>query len=306
MLLADIGGTNSRLAVLKGKRFYQLKIYRTKGYKNLSSLIKEYLTEIRVDFPIEKAYLAVAGPVVEGKAKLTNLGWQVSSEELKKKFDFKEIFLVNDLHGLALGSSFLSPKDFKTLKKGKTKKRFPKVFLAPGTGLGVSVLIEKDKVLPSENGHIPFCALKKEEFLFLSYLEQQQEEVCWEKALSGKGVSLWYDFYFKQRLSPEEIFTLAKKGDQKGIKIVEIMLELLGRKTSELALTFLPEGGIYLSGGLVLGLKDFFNQKNFLDKFLTGYFKNLKMEFLLKRFAVKLITHPYPVLLGGLAILHNR
>ena len=84
------------------------------------------------------------------------------------------------------------------------------------------------------------------------------------------------------------------------------MLDLLGRKTSELALTFLPEGGIYLTGGLIAGLKEFLAKNNFLDKFLTGYFNNPKMDFLLERFPIKLITHPYPVLLGALAILRNR
>ncbi|HAA83478.1 MAG: Glucokinase [Thermodesulfobacterium sp. 37_54] len=306
MLVADIGGTNSRIGILKDREFLNIKVYPSKEHQNVYSIIERYFSEVFLENLPEKVYLAVAGPVFEDKAKLTNLGWEVSVKELKKKFNFKEVFLVNDLYGLALGSSFLSNKDLKTLKKGKTKKKFPRVFLAPGTGLGISVLIDEGIVLPSENGHTPFCPLKKEEYAFLEYLGTLNEEKCWEKALSGKAVSLWYQFYFNQTLSPEEIFNLAKKGEEKALKIVETMLELLGRKTSELALTFLPEGGIYLTGGLIAGLKEFLAKNNFLDKFLTGYFNNPKMDFLLERFPIKLITHPYPVLLGALAILRNR
>ncbi|WP_028841622.1 ROK family protein [Thermodesulfobacterium hveragerdense] len=306
MLVADIGGTNSRIGILKNRKILNIKIYLTKEHKNLYSILERYFSEVFLENLTEEVYLAVAGPVFEDKAKLTNLGWEVSVKELKKKFNFKEVFLVNDLYGLALGASFLSDKDLKTLKRGKTKKKFPRVFLAPGTGLGISFSIDEGIVLPSENGHTLFCALKKEEYAFLEYLGTLNEEKCWEKALSGKAVSLWYQFYFNQTLIPEEIFNLAKKGEEKALKTVETMVELLGRKASELALTFLPEGGIYLTGGLVSGLKEFLTKKNFLDKFLTGYFNNPKMDFLLERFPIKLIAHPYPVLLGALAILHNR
>lgn len=105
---------------------------------------------------------------------------------------------------------------------------------------------------------------------------------------------------------PEKITELAKTNNLKALAVIKKFFELLGRKISQLAFYSLPEGGIYIGGGVIQALKDFLENSEIKSAFLDGYFKNKKLEHLLKRFSINLILHPYPVLLGALAILHSQ
>lgn len=308
MLVVDVGGTYTKLGILEGKRIKNLVVYRSKDFRGFHDLLKFYVktTKIR-DFPKE-IYLAVAGPVIENRATLTNLGWKIKEEEIRRKYGFERVFLFNDLFSLALGYRFISRDYIKTIKKGFFKQKLPKVFIAPGTGLGEAVLLGENPtiVVPTEGGHTFFASLEKEEFAFIEFLKEKEEELSWEKALSGPALTRWYEFYFRETLSPEQICEQAKRKDKRALKVIGKVLELLGRKASQSALSFLAYGGIYIAGGLIKGLSSFLEKAEFKDRFLRGFFANLKMEGLLKKFTVRIILHPYPVLLGALAIHHNQ
>lgn len=312
ILLGDIGGTNCRLVLIKDKKrkFIALKVYKSSLFKNLYEVIENYLKEISnlIEEKIKIAVLAVAGPVFNKEAYLTNLNWKVSGEELKKKFNFKKVLLFNDLEALVGCIDFLKKEELILLKSGPTFKKFPKSFLALGTGLGEATLIKKRPliILPTEAGHTFFPPLKEEEWDFLKFLEEKGEELSWEKVISGKALSLWYEFFYKEKKSPEEVTFLAKNGDSSSLKVVFKVLELIGRKISQTALSSLPWGGIYLAGGVILGIKNFLINKEGFSFFQKGFLENFKMNYLLERFPVYIITHPFPGLLGVLSILRNR
>lgn len=308
MLVVDVGGTYTRVGILKEKKLNKFKIYKSKDFKDLYSLLEVYKQHSKIDIYPKEIFLAVAGPVIEKKAKLSNVGWEIEEKEIRRRFGFEKIILVNDLFSLALGFRFISRRYIKTLKKGDLRLKLPKVFIAPGTGLGEAVLIDENpiKVIPTEAGHSFFPCLKMEEFEFIEFLKKKEEELSWEKALSGPALTRWYEFYFKENLSSEQICENAKKHDKKALKVIVKILELLGRKASQAALNFLPYGGIYLTGGLIKGLLFFLEKDEFKNYFLEGFFANKKMEYLLEKFSIKIISHPYPVLLGALAIHHNQ
>jgi glucokinase len=310
ILIADIGGTNSRLALVKEKsnRFFKLKVYKSKEFKNFYQLVRFYFSDIKLKESPSVAILAVAGPVFKDKAHLTNLNWNISACYLKKSFGFKKVILVNDLYSLAASSLLMSKKYILRIKKGESNKKVPKAFIAPGTGLGEAILVRENPltILPTEGGHIFFSSLNEEEFGYFKFLKQKGEELSWEKALSGISLSYWYEYYWNEKLKPEKITELAKDNDSKATRVIKKFLELLGRKVSQLALFSLPQGGIYMGGGVVQALKDFFNEKEFEEAFWKGYFENKKMKSLLEKFEINILDHPYPVLLGALAILHNQ
>ncbi len=310
ILLADVGGTNTRLALVEKpyNKFLKLKKYKSKNYLNFYKIVEKYLEEIELDQKLEIAFFAVAGPVIKQEVHLTNLNWKISVKKLKEKFGFKKIILVNDLYALSASILILKNKDLLVIKRGTKLKREPKAFIALGTGLGEAVLIKEKPliILPSEGGHIFFSPLNEEEINYLKFLEKKQEELSWEKALSGKALTYWYEYYFNEIIEPEKISELAKNNHSKALKVIQKYFELLGRKISQLALYSLPEGGIYISGGVVQGLKEFFKRRDFKNKLLEGYFRNIKMRALLEKFSITLILHPNPTLLGALAILHNQ
>jgi glucokinase len=310
ILIADIGGTNSRLTLVrkKSKNFINLKVYKSKNFKDIYEVVKSYFSELDLKKIPNVAVIALAGPVIKDQAYLTNLNWKVSKYKLKKLFGFKEVILINDLQALSASIMLLKKSEILNIKGKKTLKKEPKAFIAPGTGLGEAILVKEKPltILPTEGGHIFFSPLNEEEFKYLKFLEKKGEELSWEKALSGKALSYWYEYYFNEVLPPEKITELARKKDPKALKVIRKFFELLGRKTSQLALYSLPEGGIYIAGGVIQALKEFLEWQEFKEVLLKGYFKNEKLKGLLDNFSLNVILYPNPSLLGALAILHNQ
>jgi len=312
-LIGDIGGTKSRLALfyLKENSLNNLKIYYTKNFPSLSELLKTYLEEEGVrasdkDFP-DYLFLALAGPVIKDRAFLTNVGWKVSVRTLQRHFPFKKIKLVNDLYALAASLFHLKEEDFFIVKEGKKIRSYPKIFLAPGTGLGVSILysLKPLEILPSEGGHTPFSPQSEEEFLFADFLRRYGKPPTYEEALSGKGLMNWYAFYTGKEISPQEIIDLYKKGDTFAERVILKFFEVLGRKCYELSVLVQPYGGIYLAGGVLEGLKDFFEIETFKKAFMENLYFSERLKELIEHIPIFLNLHPFPVLLGVQTILRN-
>ncbi len=311
IIIGDIGGTKSRFVYLTDlKSEFDSKttrVYLNSRYSSFEEVFSEYLKEAGIK---EKdiLFLAVAGPVIKGEALLTNLSWKISAKEIKRKFQLKRIFLVNDLYALSGCVFLLSKNDLKPIKEALFIKNYPKAFLAPGTGLGLSFLISKNplKILPSEGGHIPFSPQKKEEFEFLKYLKAKNRAQTYEEALSGRGLSNWYDFYTGKELLPEEITERAKSGEKEAHRVIKKFFELLGRRCYEISVSLQPFGGIYLAGGVLEALRDFFEQREIFEIFFENFYFFDHMKRLLEKIPIYLILHPFPVLLGALTILHSR
>ncbi|MCU4138036.1 MAG: Glucokinase [Thermodesulfobacteria bacterium] len=310
ILIADIGGTKSRLTLVRksSKKFFELKIYKSKNFKNIYDVVKKYFLDISLKKRPNIAVFSVAGPVIGNKAHLTNLEWKVSKYKLKKIFGFEKVILINDLQALSASILSLKKSEIFNIKSAKSSKKEPKAFIAPGTGLGEAILVKENPliILPTEGGHIFFSPLDEEEFNYLKFLEKKGEELSWEKALSGKALSYWYEYYFNESLDPEKITALAKDKNPKALKVIKKFFELLGRKISQLAFYSLPEGGIYIAGGVIYALKEFLEIQEFKEAILKGYFENKKLEKLLEKFSINIIVHPNPCLLGALSILHNQ
>lgn len=309
IILGDIGGTKSRFVYLRNleSEFSEIKFYTNSNYSSFEEVFSEYLT--REDIKERNIlFLAVAGPVIKGEAFLTNLSWKISIRDIKKRFQFKKIILVNDLYALSGCMFYLKEGDLKPIKKAHPIKNYPKAFLAPGTGLGISFLISKNplKILPSEGGHIPFSPQSEEEFEFLKYLKAKNKSQTYEETLSGRGLSNWYAFFTGKELSPQEITNRAKNGEKEALMVIKKFFELLGRKCYEISVSLQPFGGIYLTGGVLDALREFLEQREILQGFYENFYFFEHMKRLIENIPIYLILHPFPVLLGALTILHSQ
>jgi glucokinase len=309
-LLADVGGTNARFVVLttprggiSQKRVLSLK---SKDFSDFFSLLLEALSVFKVEPRNTVACMAVAGPVFKGRARITNLGWEIEERKIKAKFPFKKLILVNDLFAGSASLAKLKKKDLKLVKEGRINKGVC-VAIFCGTGLGVGVLVKEKPLtlISTEAGHIFFQALDRFDLKFLDFLKEKEKELSYEEVLSGRGLENLYEFYHGERLSAPMITALAKKQDKKAGQAVKTYFKYLGKFCSQLALCYLPLRGIYLSGGVVNALIDFLFEKEYKSFFMENFLSSSKLNFLLEELPIYAIGHPFPVLLGCKAIVES-
>ena len=149
VLLADIGGTHARFAILKSGKISDIYRYRCSDFKSAYMAIRSFLL-MQIEMP-ENAVIAMAGVIINGKGKWTNLPWTLDEKKFKKQFGFRSVLLVNDLIPQGEGISCLKSTDVIRLNKVKPQKQLLKVLMSLGTGVGACI-ISKDIVYPTEYG----------------------------------------------------------------------------------------------------------------------------------------------------------
>jgi glucokinase len=202
MLLAgDIGGTKTSLAIYSteaGPRLPLVEATLPSGrYPSLEALVGDFLAG--VDFRPERASFGVAGPVVDGRATITNLPWMMSETQLQADLDFApgEVTLLNDLVAIAHAVPWLEPDDLHTLNEGQAALGGAIAVIAPGTGLGEGFLTwdgSRYRPHPSEGGHTDFAPTNSLEVDLLRYLLDRFDHISYERVCSGRGLPNIYAF----------------------------------------------------------------------------------------------------------------
>lgn len=320
MLLAgDIGGTKTNLAIfpLDGEPRVPLveATFPSGQYESLETLVAEFLA--RNNVTIERASFGVAGPVVAGRAKVTNLPWSMDEQRLQEALHIPKVRLLNDLDAMAHGVPFLQPEDLYTLNTGKAVPGGTLAVIAPGTGLGEAFLTwEGDHyhAHASEGGHTDFAPTNSSEIEMLRYLLERFDHVSYEHIVSGIGLPNIYA-YFKEVVSLTEpawlTAQLATTSDPTPIIIAAALdktrdselcsatlrtfVSILGAEAGNLALKVLANGGVYIGGGIPPRILPHFMDETFLQAFQAkGRFSQM-----LANIPVNIITNPKLALLGA-------
>jgi len=316
VLAGDIGGTKTNLGLFyKGKRRPLLKMietYPSQEAPNLQYIIEEFFR--RHQEAVSVACFGIAGPVVNGRCKTTNLPWDVSEAQVKRRFKWNHVRLLNDLTATAHAIPFLKTREFFSLNRAKTRKGGNLALLAPGTGLGESLLIFQNGrylPIPSEGGHADFSPNNDQEVKLWQYLHAQCGHVSIERVLSGPGFFNIYSWLkdsgqYKEpewlareikKVDPPKIITQAamNKGQPLCVATLDIFISILGAVAGNLALTGMTTGGVYLGGGIppkiLPKLKEGMFMKSFTNK---GRFKGL-----LEKIPVRVILNDRAALLGA-------
>ena len=194
MLLAgDIGGTKTDLAIISpeaGPRKPLVEAtFASERYSSLRDIVREFLAG--VGFGITEAAFGVAGPVVGGRAEITNLPWIIEVESLQESLGLARVHLLNDLESIANAVPFLKPVDVHTLNEGKPAGGGAMAVIAPGTGLGEAYLTwdgHRYSAHPSEGGHADFGSRNALQSELLRYLLERHDHVSYERVCSGMGL----------------------------------------------------------------------------------------------------------------------
>ncbi|MEO0365335.1 MAG: glucokinase [Pseudomonadota bacterium] len=310
-LIADIGGTNSRLAVwhddeTPGGSVHGTRKLTNDAYVEIHDMLGTFLDGY--DGPPPTAgILAIAGPVVGDEVALLNIDWAFSVNGLREQLGLSQLVVINDFEALAHVVPMLEVGDYIEIGNGRTDPRAPSVLIGPGTGLGVASLIptgQRYVAVPGEGGHATLAAANDEEARILSALRDRFDHVSAERMLSGEGLTLLHQTLHNNRLPAAEISVLANKGDPSAIATFEQYFSFLGTVAGNLALTMGAHGGVYIGGGIIPANRSLFENSGFRERFVDkGRFRGY-----LERISTRLITRDTPALLGltGLAINLSR
>lgn len=308
-LVADIGGTNARFAVAHispcgTPTLKNFRVFPCAEYHALEEIISEYL-DTNPDAKPAHACLAVAGPVVQGKVYITNLGWELDTDKVKQQFSFDDLLIINDYAALAKATEVLKGESLLTLLPGKADLNGPVSVMGPGTGFGVAIMVRCDSgntVITSEGGHISFVPTGEREMLVWNALMNNMGRVTVESLLSGVGIMRIYrelchlENITPLNYEPSTISNMAlDHGDPICKETLEIFCSMLGSVVGDLALAQGATGGIYLGGGILPKISDFVLKSNFRQAFLD----KPPMQKYVADIPVYLITAPDAALYGA-------
>jgi glucokinase len=270
LLAGDIGGTKTNLAVYSADSISSPQVqatFKSADYPSLKAIATEFLAD--ASLPVDRAVLGVPGPVVSGRAEVTNLPWVVDEAVLQEALGLQHVQLLNDLEATAYGVPHLPETELFVLNDAPPQSG-TKVVIAPGTGLGEAILFHHDGhyyAIPSEGGHTDFGPSNLWEIRLLRHLMGRFGHVSYERVCSGRGIPNIYHFFRKQGFAeelPEMKKALRKAADPTPIIVQKAMagecelsiatlnafVSILGAEASNLALKVMSTGGVYLGGGI--------------------------------------------------------
>ena len=266
ILVADIGGTNARFALVErgdSGPLTDLIVLSTSAYRDARDCLDDALIALRPD-RLDAACLGVAGPVVEGCAQITNGTLRFDERELGARLDCP-VWLINDFDAVSRALPNLT--DLRQVGGDSARVVAPKVCLGPGTGLGVGALLPVDgRWLPvaSEAAHGGIAPGSPLEAELLKLLQARFDHVCWETVLCGPGIVNLYQTVCDlwgaapDELAPSDITARgAAMDDPVCHQTVELFCSLLGAFAGTMALTFCARGGLYIAGGIVPAFAEF-------------------------------------------------
>jgi glucokinase len=314
VLAGDIGGTKTDLALFDGDAIVRRERYKSREYPSLMVVAKEFLGETTID----AATFAVAGPVVAGSSKATNLPWEMHESVLGVALS-APVTLLNDLAAVIYGIPELDPtRDFAVFAKGERDPQGPFAVVAAGTGLGEGIGVPTAsglRVLPSEGGHTDFAPRNDVEMALLRFLLQRHPaRVSVERAVSGPGLAAIYDFVVAEgvvspraetqteMLTADKAAVIGRLGttgeDPACERALTIFVSLYGSEAGNLALKVLPTGGLFIGGGMAPKLLERLRRGDFMQALTTKG----RMSDLLKNIPVAVVTSPDVAVIGARAV----
>lgn len=308
ILAGDIGGTKTVLASCE-KRSGALVRLREETFKSAEhASLEEIVARFRGTDRYEVACFGVAGPVVDGECRTTNLPWVLREIDLATKLGTRRVKLLNDLEAAAYGMLHLEAGSVLTLQEGSKVTPGTIAVLSAGTGLGEAILYwdgERYTPLPSEGGHATFAPQTSEEHALRNYLAEKLsvEHVSWERVVSGPAFARIYEFLGGttlrgrfERENPAAVITeVGLRGEEPiAARTVEIFAECYGAEAGNHALKTLALGGVFLGGNIA---KILFPTMR--EAFIRGFLRKGRLSALLATLPVRVALDPKVPLIGA-------
>jgi len=316
ILAGDIGGTKTVIGLFEkaGNRLHVIReeTFPSQRYGSLEAILDQFMGPGSHP-PLRVACFGVAGPVVEGRSKATNLPWELDECALAEFLKVQQVKLLNDLEAAAYGMLHLDPTDLCVLQPGLTRKGNIAV-IAAGTGLGEAILYwdgARYHPMATEGGHTDFAPRSDIEVELLRYLQREFGHVSYERIISGPGILNIYKFLRDTGFAPEPDWlrkrlqnsdpspTITEIGLQQGHELctetLALFTSIYGAEAGNLALKTLSLVGVYVSGGIAPKILDKLKDGTFMRTFSNkGRYSDL-----LKKIPVKVALDNRAGLIGA-------
>jgi len=316
ILAGDVGGTKTLLGLFApapGRpRPLEVREFSTLAYPDLETLTADFASAGAMrGIKVDVACLGVAGPVIDGKAELTNVPWHVDGGGVSRALGINRVVLLNDLQAMACSLPALEDRELHVLQAGRPTPNGNMAILAAGTGLGESLLHRTDGRLvpvPSEGGHADFAARTEREVVLLRDLIRRYGRASVEHVVSGPGLTNLH------RVTHTRPCTALPPGAEEGpgapaaisaaalerrcpgcVEALDMFVEAYGAEAGNHALRTVATSGLFIGGGIAPKILPALTDGRFMRAFLT---KN-PLEELLANVPVKVITNAEVGLLGA-------
>ena len=317
LLAADIGGTKTllTLAEYNAGRFTTLRQQRfdSAAHSSFSLIAQAFLQGTQS----HAACFAVAGPVENlpdrDVCHVTNLPWRLDSAALATELNIQHVKLINDFQAVGYGIEHLGKDDILTLQAGQPKSQGVRAVIGAGTGLGQALLVWSGshyEVIGTEGGHTDFAPDSELEVELWRWLRQQHGHVSYERVVSGMGIASIYGFLRERTpqiendelkavlaAAPDTAATLAAWTQRDGLarQTFELFARVYGAQAGNLALTVLPQNGLFIAGGIAAKNLELMQAGGFMQAFRNKG----RMSRLMETIPVHIVTHPHVGLLGA-------
>jgi glucokinase len=310
-LIGDIGATNARFALLRDGVPTSIRVLPVASYASLRDAIEAYFDGM--DKKTEKrpriGAVAVAGPVTGDYLSFTNHPWSFSISGLAHDLNFDHLDVINDFVAVALAVPRIGPDVRRQVGPGEAVPGMPVGIIGPGSGLGVSIVVPVDEgdfvrwvPLSGEGGHVTLSPITDRETALIAWLHRTgRAHVSAETLICGKGLTTIYaglaalDGVAHSALEPADVSTRGIAGDDPiAVEAVEIFCALLGTVAGNLALTAGARGGVYIAGGIVPKMGEFFDHSQFRPRFVAKG----RMRTFLEPIPTYVVTEAFPAFLG--------
>jgi glucokinase len=278
ILFADIGGTNARFALGEGDQTGPVNYAKVADFPTVRDAIADVLKRSGRDRQPGRAVLAVAGPVTNNRCVMTNSPWIIDGNELQDALGLDSVHVLNDFEVMAWSLPALRPADLLPLGGGNGLPGEPLLVIGPGTGFGVSCLVERHGTrlaVVTEAGHATLPAEDEREARVIAALRKRLGHVSIERgALSGSGLQCLYAALAEVEAAdvPQRdaaAITRAALDDSCAVsrQTLQMFCAILGSVAGNLAVTFGARGGVFVAGGIVPRFPQFIAGSDFRARF---------------------------------------
>jgi glucokinase len=317
-LVADIGGTNARFALAEGPRHdvQHVRVLPTAEHAGPGAAARSYLDALAAELGATYraprwAAFAVATPVTGDRIEFTNSAWSFSREHVQQMLRLDALLVVNDFEALALALPYLRPQQLRA-HGALPDARQTLAVIGPGTGLGVGAVTPTPagwQAIAGEGGHATLAASDDFEAAVIGQARRAFGHVSAERLLSGIGLpTLYRSVAAVLGAAPADLSTaeIVRQGigaaDPTCVRTVDTFCAMLGSFAGNVALTLGARGGLFIGGGIVPRMADFFFASRFRERFeAKGRFRDY-----LEGIPTALIVEPYAALTGAAAAIEAR
>ena len=320
VLAGDVGGTKTMLCLYQRRRD-QLRPQRratvaSRDYACLEDLLRSFL---HVNDRVDAVCLGIAGPVIDGVGQVTNLNWRTSETAVAQACNANAARLYNDMEATAYGMLNLPARQLAALNPTAAARRQPGhiAVIAAGTGLGEITLFwdgNRYHAIPGEGGHCDLAPQNAKQDALLAWLrDHYPDHVSYERILRGDGFLMLYRFLHASGFAPESVALQTQLAtdpananaliSQHGLtgadalcaEALALFVDLYGAEAGNLALKGLPQGGVYIGGGVALKIHTALTD----GRFLAAFLRKGRMQPLLAPVPLRLSLNPDTPLIGA-------